>query len=88
LSVIIASPGTGVETYCKQLEEKFSGFVHARHISDVLNTTDVRGIILENYPSNKSQIEEFNEKVCLITFTGMCVYCFNTKFLSVLDIII
>ncbi|KAK2151184.1 hypothetical protein LSH36_373g02088 [Paralvinella palmiformis] len=60
---LIGSPGTGVETYCKQLEEKFSGFVHARHISDVLNKTDVRGIILENYPSNKSQIEEFNEKM-------------------------
>jgi tRNA uridine 5-carbamoylmethylation protein Kti12 len=61
--VLSGSPGSGVDVQCKKLVEKFSGFVQAKDISSAQNSSDAKGIILEDYPANKSDIEEFNEKV-------------------------
>ena len=52
-----------MDTQCSKIVEKFPGFVHVKDVAGAQNHADAKAIILEDYPANQTDIEEFNEKV-------------------------
>lgn len=65
---IIGAPGSGAEKIAKMVPTKYPDFVHIEvsandNVSTLVQNSGAKAIVLEGFPKNKAQVEEFNSTV-------------------------